>query len=53
MAKQCQYKTAAGRENKHLATDKLKLELQPEPAGRVPDSKSLEDPFDLLRQDIQ
>jgi hypothetical protein len=35
------YKTAAGRENKCLATDKLKLEFQPKPAGRVPGSKFL------------
>ena len=47
------YKTAAGRENKCLATDKLKLEFQPKPAGRVPDSKFLENPFDLFRQDVQ
>ena len=31
------------------ARHKLKLELQPEQAGRVPDSKFLENSFDLLR----
>lgn len=40
-------------ESGHLATDKLKFELQPEQAGRVPGLKFAENLFDLPGVDIQ